>query len=261
MIQPKVYTALVTPCDASGNLCINTLIAMCSFQKKSGVAGVILFGTTGEGFLYSHEEKKRALASVAFLSESSFLVVVSVSAMTRRETLDLCHMSQLLGINHCMLSPPPYVCAGEDSFFYSIEKIVSLGMVPLVYNHPVRTGQSLSSAFFDALSELSILGVKDARETKCIQELVDQGINYPVYSGNDFCLLQDIASGASGVVSVISNSLPKEVVQMVLSKRSDSSVTKVLKDLESYVNPVGIKKHLQKEYINMYLRDPYSFDR
>lgn len=248
------YTALVTPFDRSGAVDELRLRALVERQIKAGVDGLVPVGTTGESPTLSHEEHRRVIEIVIATARGRCKVLAGTGSNSTDEAISLTRHAASAGADGCLLVAPYYnkpTQAGLVAHFLAIAEAVNIPLV--LYNIPGRCGVDISAETVVQLSRnRRIVGIKEASgSTDRISQLREAcGKGFSIFSGDDSLTLPMMAVGADGVVSVASNLVARDVVQMVrLAARGQfkkaqqvhARLFPLFKDLFIETNPVPIK--------------------
>lgn len=211
-----VFTALVTP-FSGGEVDFDKLRENVDFQVKSGVAGVVPVGTTGESPTLSYEEHLKVIRTVIEEVNGRCLVVAGTGANSTAEAIELTRQAKEYGADATLQVSPYYNKPTAEGLFRHFSEVADQGGLPVVlYNVPGRTGVSIPEATVAKLSRNPmIVAIKEAAgsvdRVSAILDLCD----IAVLSGDDSLTLPMMAVGAGGVISVASNIIPAEMVKMV----------------------------------------------
>jgi 4-hydroxy-tetrahydrodipicolinate synthase len=223
-VYKGAYTAIVTPFTNDGrSMDIEGLRALCEFQAKYGISGIVSVGTTGESPTLTWEEHRRAFEITQEFA-SQVTVIASTGSNSTAECLEGTKHANDLGIEHVLLVDPYY--NGPSSLEIRREYLEpvaaafpQVGVIPYII--PGRSGtqllpQDLALAY---KSHPNIRAVKEATGDFNNMRLIRKmcGHDFNILSGDDDKTLQmmlDAEIKASGVISVISNVAPKAVQEM-----------------------------------------------
>jgi 4-hydroxy-tetrahydrodipicolinate synthase len=214
-------TALITP-FREGRIDEKALTALVDEQIAAGIDGLVPCGTTGESPTLSHAEHVRVVEIVMRAADGRVPVLAGAGSNSTREAIDLTRACKELGVTGTLQITPYYnkpPQAGLVRHFTAIADAVGLPMV--VYNVPGRTGVDLQP---ETVAELArhemVRGIKEATgdmdRLSRIRELVSEakGDGFDLLSGDDFTLLPFLAAGGHGVISVVSNVVPKLIANL-----------------------------------------------
>lgn len=246
-----VYTALITP-FADGAVDYETLRKLVERQVKSGVAGVVPVGTSGESPTLSYEEHCRVIRTVIEQVGGRCQVIAGTGANSTAEAIELTRRAREDGADATLQVTPYYNKPTQEGLFRHFSAVADQGGLPVVlYNIPGRCGVPIAEGTVARLSRNPMVAaVKEAGgsvdRVSAIRELCDLA----VLCGDDSLTLPMMSVGAVGVVSVASNLIPEEMVRMVGSfAAGDISAALSLhrkyyglfRDLFIETNPIPIK--------------------
>jgi 4-hydroxy-tetrahydrodipicolinate synthase len=216
-----VTTAMITPFKADGSVDYDGLRRNASFQIENGVLGLLPLGTTGEAPTLSGDEKEgvvRTVVETARKQSGDVKVMVGVGTYSTSTTIQNARAAQAWGADALLVVTPYYnkpTQEGIVAHFHAICEAVDLPII--VYNIKGRTGVNIETPTLAKIAEnKNIIGVKEASGD--INQMMDVLKAIPeiaVYSGDDGMTFPLMSLGGQGVISVISNLLPAEVVEMV----------------------------------------------
>lgn len=271
LIFKGVGTALITPTNEKG-IDFEKLEKLIDFQIDKGINALIIAGTTGEGATLNDKEHKDLLT---FSKEKIKGRVPMVAGVGSNDTNYACELTKFaceIGVDGLLAVTPYYNKATQYGLIQSYTAIAKASNKPIIlYNVPSRTGVNIEPETYLELSKLdNIVGIKEANGN--LSKIMDAfnlvGDKLYIYSGNDDEITTFLALGGMGVISVLSNMLPKETVDICDSyfandnKKSASLQLKYLpliRALFSEVNPIPIKSAMAKlGYCENYLRLPLT---
>ncbi|HTY56132.1 MAG TPA: 4-hydroxy-tetrahydrodipicolinate synthase, partial [Candidatus Binataceae bacterium] len=184
------------------------------WQIQNGVDGIVPCGSTGESATLSHSEHERVIKIAVEQARKRVPVVAGTGSNSTAEAIRLTSFAREIGADGALLVSPYYNRPTQDGIvrhFRAIAQSVSLPLV--IYNIPSRTGSMVLPETLAQLADVqNIVGVKEASgsmdQTSDIRRLCGERLT--ILSGDDSLTLPLIALGAKGVVSVISNVMPRE---------------------------------------------------
>lgn len=212
-----VCTALVTP-FLNGNVNYPMIEQLLKRQIDSGVAAVVIAGTTGESPTLSDEEKITLFRRCKEYVGDQCLIIAGTGSNNTVHSVHLSRAAEEAGADALLVVSPYYNKATPDGMimhYLSICHSVSLPVI--VYNVPGRTGLDIPVSVYRELSKIpNISGVKEASSdiTKIAKIRNTCGSNFSIWSGNDDQIVPAMALGAQGVISVLSNVKPVETKAM-----------------------------------------------
>jgi 4-hydroxy-tetrahydrodipicolinate synthase len=207
-----VGTALVTPfCE--GKIDFNAITNLIEFQIRGGVSALVIGGTTGEAATLSDEERYELFSFTKDAVRGRCKLVFGTGTNDTKVALRHTKMAEKIGCDGALLVTPYYNKGTEDGIVAHYEKIASETELPIIlYNVPGRTGVNISMKSLEKLSMIqNIVGIKEAADSADrLVELSRFGDDLRLYAGNDSQLFTSLALGGCGVISVVSNLLPRE---------------------------------------------------
>ncbi|ENN96412.1 dihydrodipicolinate synthase [Methanocaldococcus villosus KIN24-T80] len=249
-----VFPAIITPFK-NGNIDYESLERHINFLIDNGVDGIVVAGTTGESATLSHDEHKELIERSVEIVNGRVKLVAGAGSNSTKEAVELSTFAEDVGAD-AVLSITPYynkpTQQGLIKHFSEIAKAINLPII--LYNVPSRTGINLepetAKYLFDEFS--NIVAIKEANPNLSqVSELVRYGIT--VLSGNDELTLPILALGGKGVISVVANITPKEMVELVHSalkgdfdkaKEIHYKLYPLMKALFIETNPIPVKTAL-----------------
>jgi len=211
-------TALVTPFK-NGKIDEEKYREHIEWQIKQGIDGVVPCGTTGESATLSHEEHKKVIQICVEQVKGRVPVLAGAGSNSTREAIELTRFAKEAGADAVLLITPYYnkpTPAGLLAHYQAIAQEVSIPMV--VYNVPSRTGLNVTpDVAYTLFNEVdNIIGIKEASANlRQVAEIRERcGEEFIILSGDDFTILPLLALGGKGVISVVSNIVPKLVHQL-----------------------------------------------
>ena len=252
-------TALITPFK-NGEIDYKSLKDLIEFQISSGIDSLLINGTTGENATLSECEKREL---ISFATREVAHRVPLIAGTGSNSTKKAIHLSQFacdVGVDSVLVVTPYYNKSSADGLLKHYEAIANEIDIPLIlYNVPSRTGVNIPLPVYEKLSEhKNITAVKEASPSisdfaklseKCNKKL-------DLYSGNDDQILPTLSLGGKGVISVISNILPKETKEICRlwfdgkikeATELQLKLLPLINAIFSEVNPIPIKTLLANE--------------
>jgi len=214
-------TALITPFTRGGALDEATTTELAKRQAEAGVHFVVPCGTTGETPTLSEAEKVRVVELVAAAVDGRAMVLAGAGGYDTREVIRAIAAFERAGAHGILSVSPYYTKPTQEGLFQHYKALAESTKLPLiVYNVPGRTGSNVEPATLARLAEVpNIVGVKEASGN--MSQIADVCRRVPsdfiVLSGDDALTLPVMSIGGKGVISVVSNEVPSEMVQLVES--------------------------------------------
>ena len=212
-------TALVTPFQSDGRLDEAALRRLVQRQLEGGIDFLVPCGTTGESPVLTSEEHLRVVEIALEEARGRVPVVAGAGGNNTRRVCEQVRQLERLGVDAILSVSPYYNKPTQEGIYQHYRAIADSTPLPIVvYNVPGRTGSNIEPATLGRLAEIpNILGVKEASGNVPQIEEIIRRIPKPfkVFSGDDSITLPILALGGCGVVSVVSNVVPREMTEMV----------------------------------------------
>ena len=248
--------ALITPMNADGSINYDKLEEILEQQISGGTDAIISCGTTGEASTLSEEEHIDCIRFTCEKVKGRVPVIAGTGSNSTYTAIQLSKEAKEAGADALLLVTPYYNKATQGGLIKHFGSIVEEVDLPtILYNIPGRTGVKIeASTLIELWKKYScIVAVKDATgdvaETVKVLSMSDGGVD--VYSGNDDITVPMVSVGGKGVISVLSNILPKETHDMVKACLDGDFKTGAAAQLKYYdliqalfseVNPIPVKK-------------------
>jgi 4-hydroxy-tetrahydrodipicolinate synthase len=205
-------TALVTPFTRDGSIDEAALRRFVDFQIEGGVDMLLPGGTTGEGATLEDDETDRLLSIVLDQAKGRVPVIFGAGSNSTRKAVKATERAQKLGAAAVLSVGPYYNKPTQAGYIEHFKAVAAVGLPVVVYNVPGRTGGNIQAATTLKLAEVpNIVAVKEASGDlgQMMEILRSRPAEFRVLSGDDAITLPLIAAGGDGIVSVISNEMPK----------------------------------------------------
>jgi 4-hydroxy-tetrahydrodipicolinate synthase len=207
--------AIVTP-FRNDEVDYPALKAQIEFQVAAGTTCICPVGTTGESPTLSHEEHERVVAASVEYANKRLKVMPGTGSNSTREALRLTKFAAKHGADAALVVAPYYNKPTQEGFYLHFKALAEAVDLPLcVYNIPGRTGKNIEPETFARLAEFkNITMVKEATgsldQASCIASMTD----LTILSGDDSLTLPLLSIGARGVISVVGNIVPKDMIAL-----------------------------------------------
>lgn len=214
-----VFTAIVTPFTADGSrLDLDRLAAQIEFQAKGGVRGIVIAGTTGESPTLTEDEfQTLAVRGIALARQHKILAILGTGSNSTAHAVHLQKLATELGADGTLSVNPYYNKPTQEGLYRHFMAVADAAKIPIVlYNIPGRTGVALAPATVERLSQHpNFVAVKEATgSTDSATEICMRAPQLALLSGDDSMTLPFASIGGVGVVSVVSNVLPAQLVTL-----------------------------------------------
>ncbi len=212
-----IATALITPMTEDG-VNYEQLGRLIDWQIEQGINALVICGTTGEGSTLTDEEHKECIRYAVERVNHRVPVIAGTGSNDTAYGLQLTRYACEVGADACLVVTPYYNKATQNGLVRMYAEYAAASTVPIiVYNVPSRTGVNIEPATYVKLAELpNIAAIKEANGniSKIVQTQALVGDKLTMYSGNDDQIVPIMSMGAKGCISVLSNVIPAETVEI-----------------------------------------------
>jgi 4-hydroxy-tetrahydrodipicolinate synthase len=208
--------AITTPFK-DGQLDLPALRAQVEFQIEAGTNCLCPVGTTGESPTLSHEEHERVIAAVVEMAAGRIKIMPGTGSNSTREALRLTTWAARQGADAALVVAPYYNKPTQEGIYQHYKALAEAVEIPIcIYNIPGRTGRNIEPETIARLAELpSICLVKEATGSLDQASQTLALTNLTLLSGDDSLTLPLMAIGGRGVVSVVGNIVPRDMLALV----------------------------------------------
>ncbi len=209
-----VATALVTPfCD--GRIDYKSFEKLIEYQIAHKIDALLFLGTTGESATLTEKEKHEIIDFAISSVGGRVPVIIGTGSNCTESAIRLSSFADEAGADAVLVVTPYYNKASRRGLAEHYKMIADSIDCPIIaYNVPSRTGVSIPLEVYEELAEHErIVAVKEASGSisEMARLLARCGNGLDVYSGNDDMILPTLSLGGKGVISVMSNLLPREM--------------------------------------------------
>lgn len=211
-----VFTAIVTPFAANGDIDYDAFSRLVEKQVEGGVDGIVPVGSTGESPGLTYEEHERLIAAAVDAAAGRITVIAGTGSNSTREAVELTRHAKAVGATATLQITPYYNKPSQEGLYRHFSSVADLGLPVVLYNVPGRTAREISVETIARLApHPNIVAVKESGGM--VERVSDiLGVcDLDVLSGDDPLALPMMVAGAKGVVSVASNLIPGTIVGMV----------------------------------------------
>ena len=246
-------TAIITPFK-NGVIDYESFGKIIEAQIAGGIDGIVVAGTTGEAATLTHEEHCECIKYVVEKVEGRVPVIAGTGSNDTAYGIELSKYACEVGADALLLVTPYYNKATPKGLIKNFLDTAEATDKPIIlYNVPSRTGCNISLPVYRELAKHErIVAVKEASgNISTIAELIAEcGDSFDIYSGNDDQIVPIMSLGGKGVISVLSNVLPKlthDICQNCFDKNFSEAARVQLEYLDFInalfceVNPVPVK--------------------
>ncbi len=207
--------AIVTP-FTNGEVDYNIFRDQIEFQIAAGTKCVVPVGTTGESPTLSHDEQDRVIAFVVEAVAGRVKVMPGTGSNSTAEALRLTKFAERVGADAALQVAPYYNKPTQEGFYQHFKRLAEeTGLPQCIYNIPGRTGKNIEPETIIRLAELeNITMVKEATGSLDQASQITTATNLTVLSGDDSLTLPLMAIGGRGVISVVGNIVPQDMIAL-----------------------------------------------
>ena len=249
-----IWIPLVTP-FRSGEVDVEALQTLTDHYARTGIAGIVALGTTGEAALLSDIERVTVLQAISDVVDGRLPVLVGIGGFDTREFVREIRRFERWDVAGFLVSPPAYVCPDQAGIAWHFEQIARETERPIVlYDVPHRTGVSIEPATVARLAEHENIVAIKACAAQHFGALGKLPIN--MLCGTDEAFVDCLASGGHGGILASAHVCADLLIEVQsLMQAGDATAARriferlkpVLKLLFSAPNPSAIKAMLSIE--------------
>lgn len=211
-----VTVALVTP-FTNGEIDWNDLGKLVDWHAEQGTHGLVPCGTTGESPTLDHDEHERVVAFVCERARGRLKVMAGTGSNSTREAIRMTKAAKKAGADGTLQVGPYYNKPTQDGYFRHFAAVADACDLPqVIYNIPGRTGSEIAAETIAKLADAYpvVVGVKEATGKLDMASQVIALTDLTVLSGDDSLTLPIMAVGGRGVVSVVGNVVPRDLMAL-----------------------------------------------
>lgn len=252
-------TALITPFFPNGDINWEALTWLVEKQIADGVKSLVPCGTTGESPTLTHDEQIAVIKFVVKVVASRVSVLAGTGSNCTAEAVELTKRAKKVGADGALVVFPYYNRPTRAGQIKHCQVIAKVGLPIVFYDIPARCGAGMSAdTILELAHEGTIIGLKWASGD--IAQLTEVLSNCPedfvILSGHDNRTIELIEKGGHGVISILSNLMPKQMAEFISTSLSDIEASKKMHNellpcmnamfLET--NPIPVKTALSMVY-------------
>lgn len=252
------FTALSTP-FRDGAIDETAYREFIEWQIEQGIDGLVPCGTTGEAATLTHEEQGRIIKVCVDQVKGRVPVIAGAGSNSTREAIELTSLAKKAGADATLQITPYYNKPTSEGLIAHFKAIADAVSIPfIIYNVPGRTGLNLLpqdlKRIVDAVPQA--IAIKEATGNMCQAAQVVEycGQKFQLLSGDDFTVLPLLSVGGQGVISVISNIMPKamsDMCRLFMEKDHQGAIdlslkmAPVIRAMFMETNPIPVKTALR----------------
>ena len=246
-------TAIITPMNESG-VDYESFARLIDWQIEEGIDAIVVAGTTGEASTLTDEEHKECIRFAVERAGGRVPVIAGTGSNDTAYAIELSKFAEEAGADGLLLVSPYYNKATQKGLIASFTAVADAVSIPcILYNVPSRTGCNILPKTVKELAKHpNIVAIKEASgNISQIAELAALvGDEIDIYSGNDDQIVPILSLGGKGVISVLSNPMPKKTSEMCKmffegdiagARKLQLELLPFVNALFSEVNPIPVK--------------------
>lgn len=250
-------TAIVTPFNEANEINFDEFKTLINFQIDNNINAIVVCGTTGEASTLSIEEKEELIKYCVKVANKRVPVIAGVGSNNTKVVIENEKYAERIGVDGLLVVTPYYNKTTQKGLIEHYKIISENTNLPIIlYNVPGRTGVDIKPETYLELSKIkNIVATKEASgdisKILKIRNLCKDNLN--IYSGNDDQIIPTLSLGGLGVISVLSNIMPKYTSKITeryfegaIQEASNIQieVSNLIDLLFKEVNPIPVKEAL-----------------
>ncbi|MBQ1243126.1 MAG: 4-hydroxy-tetrahydrodipicolinate synthase [Clostridia bacterium] len=210
-------SAIITPMNENG-VDYENFKKLLNWQIEEGIDALVIAGTSGEGSTLTDEEHREVLKFAVEVVGGRVPVIAGTGSNDTAYAIELTKFACEIGCDAMLVVTPYYNKATQKGLIKMFNAIADASTKPIIlYNVPSRTGVNIEPATYAELAKHPMIqAIKEANGQidKITETMALCGDKLDLYSGNDDQIVPLMSVGGKGVISVLSNVLPKETSEM-----------------------------------------------
>lgn len=252
-----IYVAMYSAYNEAGEVDASRVKKLARYYAGTGVKGLYVGGSSGEGILQTAEERKLVLEAVMEEVRGELKVIVHVGANSTRESTELSRHAEQHGADAISAVPAIYYRLSEAAVERHWQEMIDSSSLPfIIYNIPQTTGFQLSTTLLAKLAKQEkVIGVKMSGESTfdLQQYKVAGGEDFLVFNGPDEQFLAGRIMGADGGIGGTYGVMPElfcKLNELFLSGRITEAqelqyhINAIIKRLLAYPSLYGASKYI-----------------
>jgi 4-hydroxy-tetrahydrodipicolinate synthase len=248
--------AIITPFK-NNKVDYETFQKQIEFQINAGVTAIVPVGTTGESPTLSFEEHENVLRAAVEAANKKVKVMAGAGANCTQEAIELTQFAQKVGADAALHVAPYYNKPTQEGFYQHYKAVAESTDLPIcVYNIPGRSAKNIEPETIIRLAAIPNIGmVKEATGSMDQTSAIIANTDLTVLSGDDSLTLPLMALGARGIISVVGNIIPQDMIELCRAvDRKDGDTARKMhyktfalcRDMLSLsTNPIPLKSAMQ----------------
>ncbi len=244
--------ALVTPMLPDGSINYAKIEELVDWHIENGTDAIIMCGTTGEAPTLKMQEHLEAIKVAVDRAAGRLPIIAGTGSNDTDHCINSCREAKRLGADGLLLVSPYYNKTSQRGLIAHYTAVAASADLPMIlYNVPSRTGLNIAPETVATLAKVdNIVGLKQANGDLSSVAKIAAMCDLPIYSGNDDQIVPILSLGGLGVISVLSNVIPRETHDICQtwfdgnveeSKRLQLHYLDLANGLFTDVNPIPVK--------------------
>ncbi len=256
--------ALVTPMNQDGSVNYDKLKELIDFQINGGTDAIVACGTTGESATLNLDEHVEVIKKTVEFVDGRVPVIAGAGSNDTAFAIETAKHAEEAGADALLLVTPYYNKTSQAGLIAHFTAIANSTKLPIIlYNVPSRTGTNIKPETYKELCKIdNIVATKEASgDLSAVAQIAHLcGDQLNIYSGNDDQIVPIMSLGGLGVISVLSNILPKETHDIckfaldgdyAAARKLQLDYLPTVDALFSDVNPIPVKEALNIMGLNV----------
>lgn len=211
-------TAMITPFTADGKVNYQALGRMIEYQIENGTDALVVLGTTGEPATMTENEKEEVMRFTVEKTAGRAKIIFGSGSNCTAHAVEASKKAEALGADGLLVVTPYYNKCTQNGIYEYYKAVNDAVNIPIVcYNVPARTGVNILPETMGRIALLkNIAGIKEAcgNMEQIMHTMREIRGKCEMYSGDDHLNVPILAIGGAGLISVVSNALPKQIKQI-----------------------------------------------
>ncbi|MDD5021017.1 MAG: 4-hydroxy-tetrahydrodipicolinate synthase [Endomicrobiaceae bacterium] len=251
------YTAIVTPFK-NGKVDFDAFEKLIKLQYEAGITGIVPCGTTGESATLSHQEHDEVIEAAVKFAKGKLKVFAGTGSNSTTEAIRLSKHAEEVGCDGVLLVSPYYNKPTQQGLYLHYREIANAVKIPIIlYNIQGRTSVNIEPKTIAKLAQdcKNIVAVKEASGSlDQMSQIKVLSPDLTLLSGDDSLTLPLMSIGGVGVISVLSNIMPKEVADLVntvlkgdfqTAQKMHYKLFPIVKAMFIETNPIPVKTAME----------------
>ncbi len=255
-----IITPIITPMNPDESINYVELKKQINRLINAGVHGLFFYGTNGECYILSAEEKRKILEVAVAEVNHRVPVYAGTGCIGTKDTIEMSKMAESIGVDALSIISPYFAAISQNELISHYTQIAAAVKLPIVlYNIPARTGVNIAPSTIEKLADIdNIVGAKDSSGNfdNMLQyiEATRKREDFSILSGNDSLILWCLFAGGRGGIAGCSNVYPENMVGIyenfikgnIDKARECQDRIRALRNVFKYGNPNTIVKKAVK---------------